>query len=118
VWSKLCRLCALALATTAFDLPLGPIRSTPELRSELRGCVEEACAVARAEGAVVQPADTMAELDDAHAELSSSLARDVRAGRRPELDAIAGEVMRAGARAGVPTPTIERLAALVARRVS
>jgi 2-dehydropantoate 2-reductase len=118
VWSKLCRLCPLALTTTAFDLPLGPIRTTPELRGELRACVEEACAVARAEGAEVRPADTMAELENAHAELSSSMARDVRAGREPELDAIAGEVVRAGARAGVPTPTIEGLAAMVARRVS
>jgi 2-dehydropantoate 2-reductase len=117
-WSKLCRLCALALATTAFDRPLGPIRSTPELRGELRACVEEACAVARAEGAAVEPADTMRELEEAHPELSSSMARDVRAGREPELDAIAGEVARAGVRAGVPTPTIERLAALVARRAA
>ena len=60
----------------------------------------------------------MAELDDAHPELLSSMQRDVRAGREPELDAIAGEVVRAGARAGVPTPTIERLAAIVARRAA
>ncbi len=115
-WTKLCRLCALALATTAFDLPLGPVRTTPELRAELRACVEEACAVARAEGADVTPAATMTELDDAHDGLTSSMQRDVRAGREPELDAIAGEVIRAGARARVPTPATERLAALVARR--
>lgn len=114
-WSKLCRLCALALATTAYDQPIGPIRTTPELRAELRTCVEEACAVAAAEGAAVAPAETMSELDAAHPELGSSMRRDVRAGREPELDAIGWAVVRAGERHGLATPTISRLAARVAR---
>jgi len=114
-WSKLSRLCALALATAAYDRPIGPIRTTPELRAELRACVEEACAVARAEGAAVAPAATMHELDAAHPELGSSMRRDVRAGRQPELDAIAWAVVRAGERHGVATPTISRLAGRVAR---
>jgi len=114
-WSKLCRLCALALATTAYDQPIGPIRTTPELRAELRACVEEACAVAAAEGAAVAPAETMSELDAAHPELGSSMRRDLRAGREPELDAIGWAVVRAGERHGLATPTISRLAARVAR---
>ena len=114
-WSKLCRLCALALATTAYDQSIGPIRTTPELRAELRTCVEEACAVAAAEGAAVAPAETMSELDAAHPELGSSMRRDVRAGREPELDAIGWAVVRAGERHGLATPTISRLAARVAR---
>jgi 2-dehydropantoate 2-reductase len=114
-WSKLCRLCALALATTAYDQPIGSIRTTPELRAELRACVEEACAVAAAEGAAVAPAETMSELDAAHPELGSSMRRDVRAGREPELDAIGWAVVRAGERHGLTTPTISRLAARVAR---
>lgn len=117
-WSKLCRLCALALTTTAFDLPLGPIRATPELRDELRACVAEACSVAAAEGASIDPAATLRELGEAHAELGSSMQRDVRAGREPELDAIAWSVVRAGARHGVATPTIERLARQVEARVA
>lgn len=117
-WSKLCRLCALALATTAFDLPLGPIRTTPELRDDLRACVAEACAVAATEGAAIDPAATVRELDEAHAELGSSMQRDVRAGREPELDAIAWSVVRAGGAHGVGTPTIERLAGLIAARIA
>jgi 2-dehydropantoate 2-reductase len=42
--------------------------------------------------------------------------RDIAAGRPPELDAIAGAVLRAGARHGIRTPTIERLVAEVAER--
>jgi 2-dehydropantoate 2-reductase len=116
MWAKLVRLNALALTTTAFDAPLGPIRSTPELRTELEECVREAAAVAAADGASIDPDRTMAELDDAHAELDTSMHRDLKAGREPELDAIAGSVLRAAARHSLACPTIERLAARMADR--
>jgi 2-dehydropantoate 2-reductase len=116
MWGKLVRLNSIALMTSAYDLPLGPIRTTPELRDELRACVREGAAVAAADGAVVDPAATMGELDDAHATLGTSMQRDIAAGVEPELDAIAGSVIRAAARHGVACPTIERLAARVAER--
>ena len=114
LWGKLVRLNALALVTSAYDLRLGPIRATPELRDELRACVREGVAVATAEGARVELAATLAELDDAHASLGTSMQRDIAAGVEPELDAIAGSVLRAAARHGIECPTIERLTELVA----
>ena len=116
MWGKLVRLNALALMSSAYDLPLGPIRSTPELRDQLKACVKEGAAVANADGAHVDPADTMGELDDAHDTLGSSMQRDIAAGVEPELDAIAGSVLRAAARHGLRCPTIEDLAARVAER--
>ena len=116
LWSKLVRLNALACTTSAFDLPLGPIRDTPELRAELVGAVQEASAVARAEGADLPDGGVLGELDAAHATLGSSMARDIAEGRVPELDAIPGAVLRAGARHGLPCPTIERLVALIVQR--
>jgi 2-dehydropantoate 2-reductase len=109
VWSKLARLCALACMTSAYDLPIGPIRTTPELRDELKACVAEACEVGTAEGADLDPLATMRELDEAHPELGSSMQRDLRAGREPELDAIAVRVVETAHRYSIPTPTIERL---------
>jgi 2-dehydropantoate 2-reductase len=117
MWGKLVRLNALACTTSAWDLALGEIRSDPERRDALEACVREAAAVAEAEGARVRPQDTMAELDDAHAELRTSMQRDIAAGREPELDAIPGSVLRAAARHGLECPTIERLAAQAAGRV-
>jgi 2-dehydropantoate 2-reductase len=64
LWGKLVRLNALACTTSAYDLPLGPIRSTPELRADLVAAVQEAAAVARAEGASVEPGNVMGELTD------------------------------------------------------
>jgi 2-dehydropantoate 2-reductase len=116
MWSKLVRLNALACTTSAYDLPLGPIRSTPELRAELLGAIEEGCAVARAEGADIPPGDPLGELSAAHDTLGSSMQRDIAAGREPELDAIAGAVLRAGARHGIECATIERLVAMIAAR--
>ena len=111
------RLNALACTTSAYDKLLGEIRSTPALRAELEGAIEEGCAVARAEGASdVDPATAITELDRAHGALGSSMQRDIAAGRAPELDAIPGSVLRAAVRHDLRCPTIERLVAIIAER--
>src|SRR6201999_4452655 len=51
MWSKLARLCALALTTSASDRPIGYVRSDPRWRSALEGAISELVAVAGAEGA-------------------------------------------------------------------
>jgi 2-dehydropantoate 2-reductase len=118
MWSKLVRLNALACTTSAYDRLLGEIRSTPELRADLVGAIEEGCAVGRAEGAQdVDPDRAIGELERAHPTLGSSMQRDIAAGRAPELDAIPGAVLRAGARHGLRCPTIERLVAMVLARI-
>ncbi|MHB8532576.1 MAG: ketopantoate reductase family protein [Solirubrobacteraceae bacterium] len=116
MWSKLVRLNALACTTSAYDKLLGEIRTTPQLRGDLIGAMEEAAAAGRAEGANVDADSAIAELERAHATLGSSMQRDIAAGRTPELDAIPGSVLRAAARHGIPAPTIERLVGMIARR--
>jgi 2-dehydropantoate 2-reductase len=118
MWSKLVRLNALACTTSAYDKLLGEIRSTPELRADLVGAIEEACAVGQAEGATdVDAAKAVAELEMAHDTLGSSMQRDIAAGRSPELDAIPGSVLRAAARHGLQCPTIERLVGMIEERL-
>lgn len=116
LWSKLVRLVALACTTSASDRTIGFIRSDPQWRAVLTASIEEAAAVAGAEGAHVDPTATFAELDDAHPGLGSSMQRDISAAREPELDAIAGAVLRAGKRHGVGCPTIARLSLEIAER--
>jgi 2-dehydropantoate 2-reductase len=116
LWSKLVRLNALACTTSAADRPIGFIRGDPEWRKALIACIGEAAAVANADGADVDAAVALAELDDAHAELGSSMQRDIAANREPELDAIAGSVLRAGRRHNIECPTIAELTAQIARR--
>jgi len=116
LWSKLVRLNALACTTSAGDRPIGFIRSDPEWRAALEGCLAEGAAVARAEGAEVDAATPLAELEEAHAELGSSMQRDIAAGREPELDAIPGAVLRAAKRHGIECPTIARLVVEIVER--
>lgn len=116
MWSKLMRLCPLALTTSASDRPLGFVRSDPRWRSALDNAIAETASVAGAEGATLNRAATVTELDAASPELGSSMQRDIAAQREPELDAIAGAVLRAGARHGIRCPTIRWLAQRVAQR--
>jgi 2-dehydropantoate 2-reductase len=116
LWSKLARLAALSLTTSASDRPLGFVRSDPRWRSALDAAVTETVAVANADGAQLRALDTLAELDSAHAQLGSSMQRDIRARREPELDALAGAVLRAAGRHGLRCPTVTWLAEGVAQR--
>lgn len=107
LWGKLVVLAPIALATTAVAAPFGAVRTD----DRFVGCREEAIAVARAEGAKVNVAATRAFHEQAPADMRSSMQKDVAAGLEPELDAIAGPIIRAGARHGIPTPNTASLAA-------
>jgi 2-dehydropantoate 2-reductase len=116
LWAKLVRLNALACTTSARDKPVGFIRSDPEWRPILIACLDETAAAANADGAKIDPAVALAEVDAVHPELETSMQRDIAAGREPELDAIPGSVLRAAARHGLTCPTVERLVAMIAAR--
>ncbi|HEV2813624.1 MAG TPA: 2-dehydropantoate 2-reductase [Solirubrobacteraceae bacterium] len=116
LWSKLVRLNALACTTAAAGAPIGEVRAHPAWRARLGGAVDETAAVAAAEGAAVDSAGTLAELMELGPKHTSSLHRDLDAGAPHELDAIPGAVLRAGARHGVPTPTISELVGLIRER--
>jgi 2-dehydropantoate 2-reductase len=101
LWSKLCFLAPFALATTASGDPLGVVRSDAQWGARLEDCVNEACAVAVAEGAKVAPEPILAALEGAPNSFRSSMQKDVAAGRMPELDAIAGPILRGGSEHGI-----------------
>ncbi len=117
MWTKLVRLNALALTTTAFEAPIGAIRDDPDRRAALVAVMHETAAAGNAAGATLDPAMAETELlVNAHAGLRSSMSRDVEAGREPELDAIAGSVLRAAARHHVDVPTVASLTQLISCR--
>jgi 2-dehydropantoate 2-reductase len=105
LWEKLARQAPLAALTSLTGEPTGAVRSDARLRT----AVEEAVAVAVADGAHTTLAEQWSIIESLPPELTTSTARDVAAGRPSELDAIAGGVVRAGRRLGVPTPTFEAL---------
>jgi 2-dehydropantoate 2-reductase len=117
LWSKLSRLCPLALTTAASALTIGEVRSHPGWRTMLADAVLETGRVARAEGAAVDEGAVLEELYELDPGQTSSLARDVAAGAETELDAIGGAVLRAAGRHDLACPAVEQLVSVVEQRV-
>jgi 2-dehydropantoate 2-reductase len=116
LWTKFAFICALAGTTAAIRLPIGEIRTAPASRELLRRVVSEVREIARAEG-IGLPDDLverqLALTDSLEPVSYSSLYHDVTNGKPTELDALLGEVVRRGARAGAPTPASEALYAVL-----
>ena len=116
MWSKIVFLAPIALSTTAADLPVGGVRDDSAWKSLWESCVREACAVATAEGASVDPDAVVQRMSTAPAAMRSTMQKDVERGNAPELDDIAGPILRGGVRHGIKTPATEKLAAAVEQR--
>ena len=116
LWSKLCFLAPFALATTASEGSLGTVRADAGRWANLEQCVNEACAVGVAEGAMVAPEPILTALEGLPNGFRSSMQKDVAAGRIPELDAIAGPILRGGSEHGIEVSAtrslVERVLAL------
>jgi 2-dehydropantoate 2-reductase len=110
LWRKAARIAALAAATAATGQSIGELRRNPEWRKKLEEAVGESCAVAAAEGIDLNIGEQWTIIDSLPSELTPSATRDIADGRRSELDAIVGSVLRAGERVGVPCPTLRQLA--------
>jgi 2-dehydropantoate 2-reductase len=117
MWGKVVFLAPFALTTTAADKNTGEILSEPAWKAELEACVREACAVAIAENAKVDPESVLATLQAiGKGVMRSSMQKDVEQHKPPELDAIAGPILRGGKRHGIAVPVTEKLVAAVQER--
>jgi 2-dehydropantoate 2-reductase len=110
LWHKLARIAPLAAATAVTGRTVGELRDDPVWRPKLVLAIAEACAVAAADGVSLRPSAQWTIIDDMADETKPSAARDVAAGRRSELDAILGAVLRVAERLDVPCPTLTELA--------
>ena len=116
LWDKWAFICAQARMTAAVRLPIGEIRSVDESWTAFRRVGGEVCAVAAAEG-IELPDDTV----DKHAAFAqgleptgySSLYDDLTAGRRMELEALHGTVVRRGRSHDMRVPMSEAIYAIL-----
>jgi 2-dehydropantoate 2-reductase len=116
IWEKFIFLAALSGFSGASRLPIGPLWADPEVRARfLDGC-REVERLARAEGVAVA-ADVIARIETYAAgipgSMRSSLLIDLAAGKRIEVEALQGAVVRRAAAAGVPVPIMSTLYALL-----
>ena len=110
LWHKLARIAPLSVATAASGRTVGELRADPAWRSRLERAVAETCQVAGAEGVDVGFDEQWTILEGMADETTTSTARDVAAGRRSELDAIVGAVLRVAERHGLDCPQLTELA--------
>lgn len=116
LWAKLAFICAQAGMTAAVRLPIGDIRSTPAGWSAFRAIVEEVAAVAAADGHPLPAAAVQRALElgrSVEPGSFSSLHDDLVAGRRMELEALHGVVVRRAAEHGVAVPMTQAVYAVL-----
>ncbi|HEY0876139.1 MAG TPA: 2-dehydropantoate 2-reductase [Vicinamibacterales bacterium] len=116
IWEKFIFLVSLAGFTGATRLPIGPLWADPYIREQfLNGC-REIEALARAEGVPVA-AGRIDQIESYVAtipgSMRSSLLIDLSQGKKIEVEALQGSVVRRAAAAGVPVPIMATLYALL-----
>ena len=110
LWGKLALLAPFALGTSSVMQPIGRARDDPRVRELMCSAVREVCAVAATEGAPLDPEVFIQALLGMPSDMRSSMQKDISAGREPELDAIAGPILRRGRERGIETRAVEELA--------
>jgi 2-dehydropantoate 2-reductase len=124
LWAKAFYNAALNPLGSLLGVPYGWLADDADARAIMDRVIDEAFAVARADGAVLRWADAAAyrrlfygTLVPATAAHRSSMLQDVERGRPTEIDAINGHVAARGEALGVPAPVNATLAHTIRARV-
>ena len=110
LWAKLVMAASYGGVGSMLRAPMGVLRSFPPARSLLVVSMQEIMAVAAASGFPLAPDvldQTMAYFESRPAYGTSSLQRDIFAGRRSEMESLIGAVVRHARQGAVPVPVNE-----------
>jgi 2-dehydropantoate 2-reductase len=116
LWEKFIYLAPFAGFTGATRLPAGPLWNMPQVRDQFLAAVREVVLVARGEGVPIAPdlLDRIIEYMNALPPATpSSLLIDLSQGKRIEVEALQGSVVRRSRALGVPTPIMDTLYAVL-----
>lgn len=113
IWKKYILNCAYNVETAVYNNTIGELRDDPKKAAEYESLVEEAFQVALARGIHVTQEHRAAIIHRFYYEqadnATSSLQRDVNAGRRTELETFSGYIVREAKRLNVPAPVSEQM---------
>jgi 2-dehydropantoate 2-reductase len=118
LWTKLSFLAPFALTTTAAGLNIGGVNGDPAWRKRLEGVVREVAAVGTADGTPLDPASILPFYDKTPQTGRSSMQKDVAAGNSPELEGIAGPILRLAEKYGIEVPVTRELARMIQQATS
>jgi len=113
LWNKLVILAPCALTTTASDMTMGEVYSDPVWRERMIAAMYEACAVATASGTPMDPATFLRFFEGLPPVARSSMQKDVAAGNPPELDGIAGPILRRAQEYKIEVPVTRELVEMI-----
>lgn len=120
LWAKILYNVLLNPLGAVLGVPYGMLGESGDTRATMARLANETYAVMDALGAVTHWPDSAAFLDTFYVDMlpptaahESSMLQDIQAGRRTEIDALNGAVMRLGAEHGVPTPTHQTVVELL-----
>jgi 2-dehydropantoate 2-reductase len=115
-WEKFLFIEPFSSVGAATRAPLGVMRAEPRTRALLVAVAEEVAAVARALGVRIAPdavARTVARYDELPPATTSSMQRDVVAGRPSEIEEQTGALVRIAGEVGVSVPAHDLLLAIL-----
>jgi 2-dehydropantoate 2-reductase len=118
LWTKLSFLAPFALTTTAAGLTIGEVNRDPVWRKRLEAVVREVAGVGTASGTPLDPAAILQFFDKTPQDGRSSMQKDVAAGNPPELDAVAGPILRGAEEHGLDAPVTRELAGMIRQKSS
>jgi len=113
LWSKLSILAPFALTTTATGLTIGEVAGDPEWRKKLEAVAHEVAAVGTASGTPLDASVIIPFFYKTPPGGRSSMQKDVAAGNPPELDGIAGPILRRAEEHGIDVPVTRELVAMI-----
>ena len=112
MWEKFLFIAPWGSLGAVTRLAIGAIRTDPEVRIRLVQALRELAEIARLHGSDLGldgMTKTLAILDGLPADSTSSMQRDIMAGRPSELEAQTGAVVRFGRKTEVPTPVHDEI---------
>jgi 2-dehydropantoate 2-reductase len=116
LWKKFVLLSGTSSVTASTRCSFGTVLADADIRAFFLALMTEAVAVGRASG-VPLPADLVAErmsvAENFPPDMRASMANDLAAGNRLELDWLAGKVVALGRKHGVPAPANEAVYAVL-----
>jgi len=113
IWKKYILNCAYNVATAYYNEPIGSLRSHPVKSKEYEILVKEAFQVALAKGVHVSEKDVTSIIHkfyhDYADNATSSLMRDIAAGKTSELETFSGYLVQEAQKEGLSVPVSEKM---------
>lgn len=108
LWTKFLFIASFSGVGAVANAPAGVLRSDPKWRGQVRSAMDEIYALAHARGVNLPPDSVekvMAAVDGLPEDATSSMQRDIAAGKPSELESQNGAVVRMARESGIDVPT-------------